>query len=280
VTSPAALLERARGYLHRSSQPRAAASPLQLADFLDGDKVVEAETAVGPLWVHRQDRVMTPHLSTGTPWEPELSAFLETELSPGATFVDVGANIGYFSVLGSRLVGNGGRVVAIEPEPGNVELLRANLWRHSCWNSTVLPVAAYSHAGHLSLVLNEENRGGTGVLEVTDGRLVPCAPLDDLLAGWKFNVVKIDAEGTERLVLEGMRELLDGNPAATLVVELLAKVEDLRGQTPAEVLAYYRSLGFDLFLITPSGGLQPASAEEVLEAGSAVDFLNVVLRRP
>ena len=84
-------------------------------------------------------------------WEMDVVELLQRTLRPGMTFVDIGANVGYFSVLASRLVGGGGEVIAFEPEPRTVSLLRANLWRHQCLNSLIYPVAAHSETGIVRL---------------------------------------------------------------------------------------------------------------------------------
>jgi predicted O-methyltransferase YrrM len=70
--------------------------------------------------VHRADEVIRPALEADGRWEPAECAFLRAHLRRGAAFLDVGANIGYMTVLGARACGPDGRVIAIEPEPRNV----------------------------------------------------------------------------------------------------------------------------------------------------------------
>src|SRR5436190_10823798 len=111
---------------------------------LDPDRVIEAQTVLGPLWVEKGAEILTRSLVEGGMWDPTISGLMTNVLRPGMTFVDAGANIGYFSVLGSQLVGPEGRVFAVEPDPLNLAILRANLERLGCSNVTVLPVAAWS----------------------------------------------------------------------------------------------------------------------------------------
>src|SRR5467141_3443412 len=99
------------------------------AQQLDPDRVVEAQTVIGPLWVERDARILTPSLLEVGKWDKTISGLMENVLRPGMTFVDAGANIGWFSVLGSRLVGPTGRVFSVEPDPVNLSILRANLER-------------------------------------------------------------------------------------------------------------------------------------------------------
>ena len=66
-------------------------------------------------------------LALARAWEPHVTAEIESALKPGKWFLDVGANIGYFTLLGAARVGSAGRVFAFEPNPGNVRQLRYNV---------------------------------------------------------------------------------------------------------------------------------------------------------
>src|SRR6478609_5210120 len=114
------------------------------SDRLDPARVIEADTQLGPLLVEKDAEVVTRSLLEVGYWDPSISGLMQRVLRPGMTFVDAGANIGWFSVLGSRLVGRQGRVFAVEPDQLNLQILRANLERHDCSNVTVLPIAAWS----------------------------------------------------------------------------------------------------------------------------------------
>ena len=103
---------------------------------------------------------MTPSVIENGFWAAELSRFMRDALRPGMTVVDVGANFGYFSVLASKLVGSKGRVICVEVDPDNVEILRANLWKNGCSNASVLQVAAWDETTQLNLRTNPA--GGAG----------------------------------------------------------------------------------------------------------------------
>ena len=70
-----------------------------------------------------------------------------TACVPGACFYDVGAHIGFYSLLAARLVGQGGHVVAFEPDPANAAVLRENITRNNLGQIEVVPVALWSHCG-------------------------------------------------------------------------------------------------------------------------------------
>jgi hypothetical protein len=91
-------------------------------------------------------------------------------------------------------------------------------------------------------------------------------------------VLKVDVEGAEPLVLRGARGLLDRSPGLVAVVEFRDE-RHLSGESPAEVLAFYESLGFRLCLLRRNGDLAPASPEAVLERSRRDPSFNLVLRR-
>jgi FkbM family methyltransferase len=156
------------------------------------------------------------------PCEPRTTKWLLANLGPGQVFVDVGANVGYYSLLAAQLVGPRGRVVAFEP---NVRV-RARLEDHVRWNRvgdivTVVGAAlADVRDGALDLFVPErDEESGIASLHRTpllEGKgatamRVPSQRLDDWLEGSslpRINVMKIDVEGAEARVLEGMRRTL------------------------------------------------------------------------
>lgn len=243
---------------------------------------MEAETVAGPLLLPRHDHVITPTLLTHGAWEPELTSYLRAVLRPGHTFVDVGAHVGYFSILASRCVGPGGTVIALEPEARNLDLLRRNLARNGCSNVDVFPVAACAVSGWMSLALDEHNRGAHRLVPAGEGeQAVRCVALDDL-APETVDVIKIDAQGYDHEVLAGAHRTLAANPRMVVVAELSPLELPQRAVDPAVVLAGYEALGFAISAFDDSGRLRGMSAAAVLErfhAPGCPDF-SLVLERP
>jgi FkbM family methyltransferase len=214
---------------------------------------MEVETDLGPLWAERGGHVVTAALLSNAAWDTTISGLIRTALTAGDTFVDAGANIGYFTVLASRQVGPGGRVFAIEPDSLNLAILRANLERHGCSNTTVLPVAAWHEPAKLNIMRPAAEGaiarvGGPGV----GGDQITAAPLDDLIEG-QVDYVKIDTELTDHLVVKGARRILAENPSMLVTVEFHPWETTHTGDKPAEVLRVYRELGLTPYAITPPG---------------------------
>ena len=267
-----------RPFVARARRARSFATPLPEGTRPElPPSAVELDTLIGTLWFDGEDEKLTPWIRQHATWEADVVRLLESTLQPGATFVDVGANVGFHSVVASRLVGPSGRVVAIEPEPESAAILRANLWRHSAPHALVHMVAASDHLGRVRLAADREGRSGsalsdTGEIEAEATRL------DDLLDGVRVDVLKVDVEGAEPLVLRGAEETIRRSLGLVAIVEFRLG-RHLDGSEPAEVLAYYESLGFELALLRPGGEPQSAGAAEVLQAAERAPTLNLVLRR-
>lgn len=248
-------------------------------DSLDPRDVDDIATQVGNLYMHSKDRVMTRLLRETGVWEEAEMAFLRATLKPGHTFLDIGANIGYFTVFASELVGPTGRVIAVEPERRNLSLLRANLWRRRCSNATVLPIAAFAETGFVPLRRDEKNRGNHRVgLAGRATELVPCARLEDVLGDLHIDVVKVDAQGSDHDAIAGLARTPGSQ---TILSEFWFEGIEQRGLDPASVAHGYEQLGFELALLSEHGVAHPASRADVVDAArrSGVEYVNVVLHR-
>ena len=153
-------------------------------------------------------------------YEPCTAVALSRLLAPGATFVDVGANVGLFSLLASRWVGPHGRVVSLEPSSREFARLRRHVELNRLTNVLTLQVAAGDERGHALLHVAEGRYPGLNTLAssfmyagIAEDRTeeVAVMPLDDLLPAQGIetvSVIKIDVEGLEPQVVQGARETI------------------------------------------------------------------------
>jgi FkbM family methyltransferase len=237
-------------------------------DQLDQGRVIDAETDVGSLWVERDAELMAPSLIEHGYWAEEVTGLMRNALRPGMTFVDAGANVGYFSVLGSKLVGPTGRVFCIEVDPGNVEILRANLWRNGCANARVLPVAAWSETTELTLRVNPSGGAGSSVgFSTPQDATVPAFRLDEVISG-QVDYMKVDCESTDHLVVSGAEGLIRRNPSMLTTVEFNPDHTSHTGHSPQQILDIYRRLDLSPYRIEPGGVLRPTSFEALARSGT------------
>ncbi len=172
----------------------------------------------------KKDIWISDAIRGGFVMDAHILAVLSALIVPGATFVDVGANIGWFTVIGSRLVGSRGRVIAFEPDPDNVRLLRRAVARNHCGNVTVHPCAVGAESGTARLFRSSDNQGDHRLEVASDRRdsvVVAVRSLDDSLghAAADAGVIKMDTQGSEAAALRGMRKLLTRNPRVRVVLE-------------------------------------------------------------
>ncbi len=213
--------------------------------------------------------------------EPSLTNLLLTRFadSSAENFIDVGANIGYFSCLLSKLAGPGGKVLAIEPEPQNLRLLQQNIKINNLTNVEVHPCALGATDGSALLGLYKpSNRGRHSIVDPDDARStvrVPVRTLDDIartsgkdIKSW--SLVKIDVEGYESFVIDGASETLPR--IETLVMEYSPAILRLRGRDPAEILHILSTHFTGLYQIGPTE-IRRVSLNDCLDSEKQVELV-------
>jgi len=236
--------------------------------------------------VDPEDQCIAKFLLEDGVWEPAETALLLEQLAPGDTVVDVGANIGWYTVLASRAVGEDGLVIAFEPDPTNFELLRRNVEANGCHNVRLERKALSNERGTIELFLHNRNKGMHSALafQTPDGSIeVEAIPLDDYLADVPrpIDFVKIDVEGAEGMVLEGMRETLVSNAQLKLLVEFAPKRLRRSGCDPRQLLEDFVDADNAILQIDPSQAMHPVtSAQQVIQRldREEIEYTNLFIR--
>lgn len=251
----------------------------------DHEALVQARWGA-KLVVDTRDRLLAPWLLMDGLWESHVTGWLHDALGPGDTMVDVGANIGYFTVLAAQRVGPQGRVVAVEASPGLCDILRRNVamnghlstttvWNRAAWSraETVKLHERVNYGANSSLA----PAGAEHLEQLADTEIpteVEAVPLDDLLDGIsRIDVLKLDVEGAEVHALEGLSRTINGHPEMTLMVEWAPEQIRRMGDDPGEVVALLTGHRFGLKLMEK--GLAPIAAAELLD----LPYGNVVAER-
>jgi FkbM family methyltransferase len=185
-------------------------------------------------------------------WEPHITSWINSSLRPGDSFIDVGANIGYYSLLASRLVGEHGSVVAVEASPKTFLELQANLALNKIHNVRSVNLAASDCRGKLKIFRgHEHNTGLTTVLDNEGFELeceVTAAPLSEVVQPKEMKharVVKIDVEGAELSVVAGMGPIIAaGRPDLEFVIEVNPAALARQGASPEGLLKPFFEAGY------------------------------------
>ncbi len=189
-------------------------------------------------------------------WEPHMTRWLQRRLKPGDVFVDVGANIGYYSLLASRLVGRAGTVVAIEASPTFHQLLRRHARRNDSTNIRALNAAVSDRDELLTFILASSRNMGANSVVPYDGPAestfeIAAQPLPDLLTDDEIanaRVIKIDVEGAEGSVVRGLLPLLDKlRPDAELTVEVTPQRMSDLGDSVEDLLTAFKDHGLHVY---------------------------------
>ncbi|MEV8419967.1 FkbM family methyltransferase [Streptomyces niveus] len=189
-------------------------------------------------------------------WEPHMTRWLQARLVPGDTFIDVGANIGYYTVLASGLVGGAGQVVAVEASPDFHQRLLEQVRLNRRDNVRAVNGAVSDGQRTLTFVLASSSNMGANSIVPYDGPAessfeVEAFPLGELLAPEEIStarVIKIDVEGAEGSVVRGMIPMLDKlRPDCEITVEVTPDRMAQLGDSAEELMKTMRDHGFHAY---------------------------------
>jgi FkbM family methyltransferase len=202
------------------------------------------------------DPVVSGALTWGV-YEREEIAFFCRWFGEGMVFLDVGANVGLYTGLALRRIGEGGAIVCVEPDPSSRSFLEqtvaANLGDGRRVRVVVSPVAASDGGGTLTLYKNPANKGDNRLYRnplCTEEVAVPAGTVDSLCrdAGiGAVNFVKLDVQGAEGKVCLGARQILGNSPDCVLMSEFWPHGLRQCGSDPEDYLGMLRAMGFRLF---------------------------------
>lgn len=185
--------------------------------------------------------------------EAEQTAAMLAEFTPGKVFFDIGANVGYYSILASKMVGAAGKVVAFEPVISNLTFLHRHVELNGAKNVRVLPFALSDKSAIASFSLGQNSAmghltNGSGGGKSDDSVYVPTVALDEIAAKMNLlpDVMKIDVEGAEMDVFRGAERVLR---EAKPTIFLSTHSPELR----AACLEFLRSRGYTVKSMLPEG---------------------------
>jgi FkbM family methyltransferase len=210
------------------------------------------------LYVRPDDWTVGMRIALKRSYEAHVSGVMRPLLKPGMVVVDVGANIGYYTLLAASRIGEAGKVLAFEPSADNCRLLQMSLEANSFGNVILHPVAVADFAG----VVGFATGGSNGSINRDDPTAMPfqvqAVRLDDLLGDEpRIDLVKMDIEGAEGLALAGMEQLLTRHKSIIFTEFSPAALEVRSHLTPESFLDRIRALGYDLHVLHRQGGQHP-----------------------
>jgi len=210
------------------------------------------------------------------PLEPGLTKYFRRILKPELVVVDVGANVGFYTLLAAKQLQGHGKIYSFEPTPRTYRILRDNVQINGLLELGMIELyqlAVTDRKGSAQLSVYDADCGHNTLFgdEQANRQIeVSTTSLDEILEDrQQVDIVKIDAEGAEPLVFRGMRGVIQRNPAIRIVLEFAPSLLQRAGTRPLDFLREIESAGFDVRRIHDEhGDLLPATPEELTECFS------------
>ena len=170
-------------------------------------------------------------------------------LTEGDVFIDIGANIGFFSLLASKKIGESGRVYCFEPSPREFNRLFKNIQLNKRSNLLPYNIALSDYMGESQFSVSESHTGlnSLSTIHGANNILVPVCPGDLLMSQLKMNtrkVIKIDVEGAEFFVLSGIKKILAQEGIEAVIVEITPKLLGHFNHTKEMIYELMSDFGF------------------------------------
>ena len=243
--------------------------------------------------VDSTDLILTPQLVVYRQWEPELTQLFWNSCRSDSVFVDIGANVGYFTLLaGSKIhAGGAGQVIAIEPNPECCALIeRSRVINWSMCDITLHKVAVGAEKGEVWLASPADRAANAHVsVDGSDDEgerkfKVPLEPLDALIPeNLAVDIMKIDVEGHELSVFQGAHRVIESSPNIKIVMEWSQTQMSGAGVSPAAMQRELRDLGLFARRVPTSKSLHDITPENSplisLEELSELPYGNILLTR-
>ena len=204
-------------------------------------------------------------------YNPLTTNLFRKEINKGEVVLDIGAHIGYFTLIAANLVGEEGKVFAFEPAPDNFALLKKNVEFNGYENVVPIEKAVSNKCGRTKLFLDERSTGNNTIYEPANAGKsveVDVITLDEFFKDYNGNInfIKMDVEGAEPAVIEGMSRLLSKNKKLKMVTEFSSNNLKRSGIVLQEYLKLLIKHGFKLFNIDERNGkIKPIYEDAIVQ---------------
>jgi FkbM family methyltransferase len=210
------------------------------AEFLPKYEDIDIIVPVGDfkLWVPASDRFLVPYLIEHRSWEPHITECLRRIAKPSDVFVDVGASIGYFSILMSPLVKE---VIAFEPTTYSYKYLERNIKLNNLYNIILYKKGLWNENVKLPISVDPSNITASSMSQGTEE--IDCITLDSLRIA--PSIIKMDIEGAEINALEGMQETIRRS-CPTIIMEMNRPRLQEFGKTISDIWNFYEKIDYKI----------------------------------
>lgn len=227
------------------------------------------------------DLIVSGALTFGV-YEKAETRFITSVFRKGDVFLDIGANVGYYTALGLTYMGHDSRIIALEPDPENFSYLLKTVEANGGTNVTCIQKAAAGQTGRMTLYTSRDNRGDNRLYpnELCQDRVdVEVTTIDlllDELDVRSVNLIKIDVQGFEGHVLAGMTNVLSRSDKLIFMTEFWPHGLSAAGTDPRAHLTRLRQFGMHLFELTSNGSIKPLVDAECIARHQGRRYTNII----
>jgi len=213
------------------------------------------------IYVRLDDWAVGARIAVRRTHEPHVTCVMHPLLQPGAVIVDIGANIGYYTLLAASHIGNTGKVIAFEPSVENCALLRRSLQANHFENVVLHNVAVADTASVVGFRMHDSNGYIIPEHASTHAIQVPTVTLDHVLQDEpRIDLIKMDIEGAEGRALQGMHRVMQRCQPIIFTELNPSALQAVSHMTPEEYLNELRALDYSLCVIPRAAG-QPTATQ-------------------
>jgi FkbM family methyltransferase len=219
------------------------------------------------IYVRLDDWAVGARIAVNRTYEQHVTRAVRSFLKPGAVVIDIGANIGYYTLLAASHVGNAGKVIAFEPSSNNCALLDMSVQKNNFNNVVIHTKAVTSENGYVAFGMDDSNGNISQNISVTHPSQVEAVALDTFLKDEsRIDVIKIDIEGAEGLALNGMKRILGLHHPVIFTEFCPNALLEISGISPENYLNGLRDLGYELYIILNNDFVKqlPQSNQEIM----------------
>jgi FkbM family methyltransferase len=218
------------------------------------------------IYVRLDDMAVGAGIAVRRGYEKHITRIMRPLLKPGVILVDIGANIGYYTLLAASRIGCDGKVIAFEPSSDNCALLRMSLQANDFDNVKLYPYAVADKEGVVGFEMSDSN-GRISPGDALASYQVQAVTLDTCLKDEPhIDIIKMDIEGAEGRALRGMYQLIRRHRPIIFTEFSPHDLKVVSGIAPGVYLSQLRDLGYEIFVVHRSGGQSstPQSNEQIM----------------
>lgn len=205
-------------------------------------------------YIDKSDTTISQELILSGKWEEYETYLFKKHVKSGDIVLDIGAHIGYYTLIAAKIVGNRGRVYAFEPDPKNFQLLKKNTEENKYKNIVLVNKALSNKPGNIKLFLNKENTGDHRIYASTEKRKsinIQAITLDDFFKdkSKKVDIIKMDVQGAEARIFNGASGLIKKNKNIKILTEFWPYGLELCGSSAQEYGTMLKESKFKIYNI-------------------------------